>query len=285
MPADPNPTIRRRRLGAELRRLREAAGLSLEDVAGHMECHKATISRLELGRSGARPRDLRAILALYGVTDPETVGAYLEMSNNGRHPGWWQAFKDTLPPAYSDFIALEAESDYIRAFQPALVPGLLQTPEYARAVTRANPSIIGEELLDRFVKVRTERQALLDGDNPVRFWGIIGEATLRTPIGGPEVMAAQLEHLIELSRRPNIDLQVLPFSAGEHAGLSGPFLLMNFPLPRESQVVFLENLTSSLYLERPEEIAGYTLAFDALRSSALNLKESLATIRAALRDL
>jgi Predicted transcriptional regulators len=285
MPADPNPTVRRRRLGSELRRLREAAGLSLEDVGEHMECHKATISRLELGRSGARPRDLREILALYGVTDADTVAAYLEMSRNGRRPGWWQAFEDTLPSAYNDFIALEAEANYIRAFQPILVPGLLQTAGYARAVTRANPAIIGEDLLDQLVKVRSERQALLDRDNPTRFWGIIGEAALRTPVGGPEVMAAQLDHLIDLSMRPNVALQVLPFAAGEHAGLSGPFLLMNFPLPRASQVVFLENLTSSLYLEKPEEIVGYTMAFDALRSSALEPKESIATIEAIRNDL
>ena len=285
MPADPNPTVRRRRLGSELRRLREAAGLSLEEVAGRMECHKATISRLELGRSAARQRDLRAILALYGVTDPRQVEAYLEMSRSGKHPGWWQAYAEILPSAYTDFIALEAEADHIRTFQPALVPGILQTEAYARAVAGAVPCLVEEASLDDMVKVRAERQALLDREPSLRFCGIIGESALRAPVGGRKVMREQFDHLIEAAQRPNVELRVLPLSAGERAVISGSFVLMHFRLPSDSHLVFVESLMSALYLEKPEEIAGYTLAFDTLRASALSPKDSLTTIRAAREDL
>jgi transcriptional regulator with XRE-family HTH domain len=284
MPVDQQPTIRRRRLGAELRRLREAAGLSLEQVAQQLECHRATISRLELGRSALRSRDLRHLLTLYAITDQGHIDAFVTMARTGRQRGWWQQYQDTLPPTYTDFIALESEATYLRVFQPLLLPGLLQTENYARAVTRTLPAQMPDEKLDLYVRVRSERRSIID-TGKIRFCGIVSEAALRTPVGGPEAMQEQLRHLLKVIRLANVSLQVLPFRIGEHAGLHGPFVLMSFPLEHESDIVYLENLTSSLYLEKLDDVQAYTLVFDSLRSAALSPRDSEAAIIKALNAL
>jgi transcriptional regulator with XRE-family HTH domain len=264
--------------------MREAAELSLEQVAQHLECHRATISRLELGRSALRSRDLRHLLTLYGIIDQDHIDAYVAMARTGRQRGWWQEYQATLPPTYTDFIALESEATYLRAFQPLLLPGLLQTEGYTRAVTRTLPAQLSDDELDLYVRVRSERRSIIDGGQ-VRFCGIVSEAALRTPVGGAETMQDQLLHLLKVMQLANVSLQVLPFRAGEHAGLHGPFVLLSFPLENESDIVYLENLTSSLYLEKPEDVQAYTVVFDSLRSAALSPRDSEAAITDALHSL
>ncbi|WP_169317257.1 helix-turn-helix domain-containing protein [Actinacidiphila oryziradicis] len=280
------PTVRRRRLGSELRKLREEAGRSLEDAATILECSRSKISRIELGYLGIRVRDVRDLLDDYGVTD-ETLRTHLAaLARDGNKRGWWDAYGQIIQPAYANYLDLESDANYIRTFQSILIPGLLQTEAYSRAVIRANPALVRDEVVDTLMKVRAERQAILTRDTePVRFWAIIGEAALRTPIGGADVMSAQLHHLAEMVKRPNITLQVLPYSVGAHAGLSGPFVIFSFAVPNDTGVVFLENLSSSLYLETPDEAAGYTLVFDDLRSSALNPADSLEYIARITHEL
>lgn len=276
MAAEQVPTVRRRRLGSELRKLREEAGRSLEDAAGVLECHRSRISRIELGYLGVRARDVRDLLNDYGVSNEDLRARLTELARHGSKRGWWDAYGQIIAPAYANYLELEADTDYIRAFESILIPGLLQTEDYSRAVIRANPALVRDDDVDTLMRVKIERQTILTRqDGPVRFWAIIGEAALRTPIGGTEVMRAQLDHLVEVVERPNVTLQVLPYDVGAHAGLSGPFVIFSFAVPNDAGVVFLENLSSSLYLETHDEVAGYTLVFDALRSSALNPADSL----------
>ncbi|MCX4749956.1 helix-turn-helix domain-containing protein [Kitasatospora sp. NBC_01287] len=277
----PQPSIRRRRLGSQLRRLREDAGKTVEEAAAFLEVHKATVSRVELGQTGIRPRDIGPLLAFYGVTDPDAVVALEALARDSRKRGWWQQYAETLPPEYADLIALEVEASQIRTFQIALIPGLLQTEGYTRAVTRANPAILDDASLDAFTKVRLARQEVLTAPNPARLSAIIGEAALRTPIGGRTVMRGQLEHLLSVAGRQNASLQVLPFEVGAHAGLSGPFVIFSYPLPAAGDVIYLENLTSSLYLDDPEDAERYRTVFDNLRSAALNPGDS----RRMMRDI
>ncbi|WP_328469971.1 helix-turn-helix domain-containing protein [Streptomyces sp. NBC_00448] len=276
MAAEQVPTVRRRRLGSELRKLREEAGRSLEDAAGVLECHRSRISRIELGYLGVRARDVRDLLNDYGVSNEDLRARLTELARHGSKRGWWDAYGQIIAPAYANYLELEADTDYIRAFESILIPGLLQTEDYSRAVIRANPALVRDDDVDTLMRVKIERQTILTRqDGPVRFWAIIGEAALRTPIGGTEVMRAQLDHLVKVVERPNVTLQVLPYDVGAHAGLSGPFVIFSFAVPNDAGVVFLENLSSSLYLETHDEVAGYTLVFDALRSSALNPADSL----------
>jgi transcriptional regulator with XRE-family HTH domain len=276
MTAEQNPTVRRRRLGSELRRLREEAGRKLEDAALVLECHRSKISRIELGYLGIRARDVRDLLDDYGVTDEAVRDHLMALARVGSKRGWWDKYGQIIQPAYANYLDLESDANYIRTFQSILIPGLLQTEAYSRAVIRSNPALVRDEVIDTLQKVRAERQAILTRDaEPVRFWSIIGEAALRTPIGGVDVMRGQLDHLTDMVKRPNITLQVLPYSVGAHAGLSGPFVIFGFNVPGDTGVVFLENLSSSLYLETKEEVDGYTLVFDDLRSSALNPADSL----------
>ncbi|MFD5536674.1 helix-turn-helix domain-containing protein [Streptomyces sp. NPDC127079] len=284
--AEQTPTVRRRRLGSELRKLREDAGVSLEQAAETLECSRSKISRIELGYLGIRVRDVRDLLASYGVKDDELLERLTALARDGSKRGWWDAYGQIIPPAYANYLGLEADANYIRTFQSILIPGLLQTEEYSRAVMKANPAMVRDEVVDTLMKVRAERQAILTRDNdPVRFWAIIGESALRTPVGGVEVMRSQLDHLTKMTERPNITLQVLPYSVGAHAGLSGPFLVLSFATPNDSGVVWLENLSSSLYLDTQEEVSGYTLVFDDLRSSALNPADSLEHIARITQEL
>ncbi|MFE5330736.1 helix-turn-helix domain-containing protein [Embleya sp. NPDC056575] len=286
MPIEQNPTVRRRRLGSELRRLREREARTLEDAAAVLECHKTKISRIENGRSGVRARDVRELLNLYGVDDPDVRATLEALAREGAKRGWWQDYTDTLPSSYADVIELEAAASYIRGFQTLLVPGLFQTEEYARAVHSANPAAIDPARTETLLEVRMARQGVLEKVDPVvRVSAIICEPAIITPVGGPLVMQAQLGRLLELSARPNVDIQILPISVGAHAGMSGPFIIFGFPLVGDTDVVFLENLTSSLYVEKQAETDFYTLVYDKLRSSALDPEASETAIRKAIAKL
>ena len=284
MPVGGKPTVRSRRVGTELRRLREAAGVTTAQAAELLNCSPAKISRIENGIVSVRVVDLRLLLDRYGDQDQEHR-AYLErLARESNKRGWWQDYGDTIPPYYADFIGLETDASYIKTWEPTIVPGLLQTPEYARAVMLANPAMISPDKLENFISIRHERQARLEHGTDVRLDAVIWEAALITTVGSDEVQRGQLSRLLELMDRPNISVQVLPLEAGDKASMSGSFVMFSFGSERSVSTVFVENLTSSQYLERDQELRGYTLVFDALRSAALSPAASAARIRQRLEQ-
>ncbi len=279
MPAGGKPTVRSRRVGSELRRLREAAGVTTAQAAELLSCSPAKISRIENGIVSVRVVDLRLLLERYGDENQEHR-AYLErLARESNKRGWWQDYGDTIPPYYADFIGLEADASYIKTWQPTTIPGLLQTPEYARAVMLANPAMVSPDKLDNFIGVRRERQARLEDGTDVRLDAVIWEPALLTVVGSDNVQAEQLNHLLDLMNRPNISVQVLPLEAGDQASMSGSFVLFSFGSERAVSTVFVESLTSSQYLEMDQELRGFALVFDALRSAALSQSASAARIR------
>ena len=284
MPAGGKPTVRSRRVGSELRRLREAAGATTAQAAELLSCSPAKISRIENGIVSVRLVDLRLLLGRYGDEDQEHR-AYLErLARESNKRGWWQDYGDTIPPYYADFIGLEADASYIKTWEPTTVPGILQTPEYARAVMLANPAMISPDKLDKFISIRRERQARLEQDTDARLDAVIWEVALITTVGSDGIQRGQLERLLDLMSRPNISVQVLPLEAGDQASMSGSFVLFSFGSERAVSTVFVENLTSSQYLEMDQELRGYTLVFDALRSAALSPAASAARIRQRLEQ-
>ncbi|GGW11639.1 transcriptional regulator [Streptomyces capoamus] len=272
------PAVRRRKLGAELRTLRTGAGLTSGDAARLVGWHQSKVSRIETGASGVKPADLRLLLDAYGVRDRHLRELLLMLAGSqdtgGRHR-WWHAYRGVLPPTYRDFISLESQAGAMRTLETTVVPGLLQTAEYARAVTRAAVKDLDEERLDTLVEVRLARQDVLRSDPPLVLSAVLDEAVLRREVGGPGVMARQLERLTEAARLPQVRLQVLPFAAGAHVGLTGPFVIFSFPSTSDLDVVVLDQLTSSLYLERKEDLKAYSEAFKTLQFHALSPEESL----------
>ncbi|AWW40866.1 XRE family transcriptional regulator [Streptomyces sp. AS58] len=272
------PAVRRRKLGAELRTLRARAGLTSGDAARLVGWHQSKVSRIETGASGVKPADVRLLLDAYGVTDPQLRELLLMLAGTGGAHGrdhWWHAYRGVLPPTYRDFISLESQASAMRTLETSVVPGLLQTPEYARAVTRAAVEGLDEDRLDALVEVRLARQDVLRAQRPLVLSAVLDEAVLHREVGGPEVMARQLERLVEAARLPQVRLQVLPFAAGAHIGITGPFVIFSFPRTSDLDVVVLDHLTSSLYLERKEDVEAYTEAFNALRVRALSPEDSL----------
>lgn len=271
------PAVRRRKLGAELRSLRAQAGLTSGEAARLVGWHQSKVSRIETGTSGSKPADVRLLLDAYGVTDPrlrELMLALAGADGSGGRDHWWHAYRGVLPPAYRDFISLESQASAMRTLETSVVPGLLQTPAYARAVTSAAVEGVEEEQVDTLVEVRLARQDVLRAQPPLELNAVLDEAVLRREVGGPEVMARQLERLVEVARLPQVRLQVLPFGAGAHIGMTGPFVIFSFPRTSDLDVVVLDHLTSSLHLERKEDLQAYTEAFNALRAHALSPGDS-----------
>jgi transcriptional regulator with XRE-family HTH domain len=266
-----SPTVRRRRLALELRRLREAAGMTIEHVAKSLECSDSKISRIETARVRATPRDVRDLLALYGVTGTRQAGL-IQLAREARQTGWWHQAYGDLP--VRALVGLEDAAASISYYVQQLVPGLLQTEDYARAVLRAIRLDLGPAEVERRVGLRMARQSLLTRDEPPELWAVIDEAVLRRVVGGQEVMRQQLKRLAEAAARPNVTLQVLPFTAGEHAGMDGPFTILGFPDPADPDVVYLEHTTSDLYLEDPEATTRYARLFDHLRAESLGPDDS-----------
>src|SRR5579863_8557243 len=282
MPVGGKPTVRSRRVGAELRRLRETAGVTTAQAAELLNCSPAKISRIENGIVSARVVDLRLLLDRYGDQDQEHR-AYLErLARESNKRGWWQDYGDTIPPHYADFIGLETDASYIKTWEPTTVPGLLQTPEYARAIMLANPAMVSPDKLENFISIRQQRQARLEQGTDARLDAVIWEVALITTVGSDEVQRGQLARLLELMTRPNISVQVLPLEAGDQASMCGSFVMFSFGSERSVSTVFVENLTSSQYLEMDQELRGYTLVFDALRSAALSPAASATRIRQRL---
>jgi transcriptional regulator with XRE-family HTH domain len=284
MAASPSPTVRRKRLGIELRRLREQADLTCEAVGHRLNCSGTRISRIETGRISIRPGDVRELLEIYGVTGAE-ADLLVQLAREARQKGWWHAYGRALPTWFEAYVGLEAAAVRFRDFQSMVIPGLLQTEDYARAVLRAAPYPGTADDIDRQVALRMERQGILGQGSPPDLWLVLTESVLRAQVGGPAVMRSQLRRLVDVAERPNVTLQVLPVTTAAHVQPISPFTILEFPDAADPTVVYLEHLTGSLFLEGEEEIRHYTVVFDHLRAEALGNAASVDLIAGAAADL
>ncbi|WP_258862301.1 helix-turn-helix domain-containing protein [Marinitenerispora sediminis] len=268
----------------EMRRLRKAAGMTLSQVAEAVECDGSWLSRVENGRRSIKPRDLRLILGVYGV-NPEDVEVLVALSRESRLKGWWQTFEQgAIPHWFEKYVGLENDASAMCEYENQLVPGLLQTESYARAVLMAARPELTAERVEEQVQARLERQKLLHQDTPLRLWAIIDEAVLRRPVGGRRAFTEQLRQVIGLTDLRNVTLQVLPFGEGAHASLGTSFVILTFPEPADPDIVYIEDLTSSQHLESSEDVARYNLVFDHLQSVALSDAKSKSFIADILRE-
>ncbi|KAA6218300.1 helix-turn-helix transcriptional regulator [Streptomyces filamentosus] len=275
--------VRRILLGSQLRRLRESRGITREAAGYSIRASESKISRMELGRVSFKARDIEDLLTLYGVTEETERGALLGLAREANLAGWWHSFGDVLPGWFQTYIGLEAAASLIRVYEVQFVHGLLQTEEYAHAVvSRGMPGASRAEI-DRRVALRLERQKVLVSERAPHFHVVLDEAALRRPYGDRSVMRGQLKHLIEVSEQPGVTLQVMPFSFGGHAGESGAFTMLSFPESDLSDVVYLEQLTGALYLDKREEVAQYAAAMEKLAKDSPDPAESRDLLRGLLQ--
>jgi transcriptional regulator with XRE-family HTH domain len=279
------PTVRRRRLGAELRRLREAHSLKLEEVAERLGLAPSTLSRIETGKAPTKSAYLSALLDQYQVDDPGVRKVLVDMAREGHRKGWWSIYDDVLPSGFDIYVGLEAEASGLRSYEADLVHGLLQTTDYALAVLRELRPRDTEEQLQRVVDLRMQRQRLLDQDPPLDLWLILDEGAIRRNVGGSAVMRRQLEHLVQASRWANVTLQILSFASGAHAGLTGPFAILDFPERTDSDVAYTESVGGMIYLEKDREVRACVEAFDRMRAAALSPVASVDLIQQVSREL
>ncbi|MEU8262206.1 helix-turn-helix transcriptional regulator [Micromonospora sp. NPDC048999] len=258
------PTVLRMLLGAQLRRLREGAGVSRETAGWEIRSSESKISRMELGRVGFKERDVADLLTLYGVTAVQERGTLLKLARDANSPGWWHRYGDVLPTWFQSYLGLEAAAALIRTYEVQFVPGLLQTPEYARAVILLGHRGAAAGEVDRRVSLRMERQRVLRRSDPPQLWAVLDEAVLRRPIGGVEVMRDQLDALIEATAAPHVRLQIVPFDAGGHAAASGAFSILRFGDEDLPDIVYIEQLTSAIYLDKRDDLDYYALAMARL---------------------
>jgi hypothetical protein len=278
------PTVSRIVLGTQLRRFREASGISREAAGDAIRASQAKISRLELGRVGFKMRDIVDLLALYGVTDEEERAAVMDLVRQANTRGWWQHDNDLLPSWFEMYLRLEQEARIIRTYQVQFVPGLIQSEEYARAVIMSGHRSHPAHEIDRRVRLRMERQKMLDQPDAPRLWAVIDEAALTRPFGPPRVMRAQLQHLLNVSAATNVTVQVLPFRSGAHAAAGGSFTILRFAQADLPDVVYLEQLTSAVYLDKRSDIEDYLTIMESVSVQAETPTESLTTIRRLLAE-
>ncbi|MFJ7156053.1 helix-turn-helix domain-containing protein [Streptomyces sp. NPDC101118] len=277
MATNVNPTVRRRRLGMELRKLREDKGMTAEQVAERLLVSQSKISRLENGRRSISQRDVRDLCEVYDVDDRRLVDSLMQMAKDSRQQGWWHAFGD-IP--YSVYIGLETDAASLRVYEPQIIPGLLQTQEYAAAIIRGALPETAQQDIEKRVQVRIRRQERVsetESDNergPLRLWAVIDEAALRRRVGDTTVMIRQLEHLIRQSELPHVTVQVMPFSMGAHPGVNGQYAILEFPDASDSTVVYIEGVTSDLYLEKANDVQRYSVMYEHLRAQALNVEQT-----------
>jgi transcriptional regulator with XRE-family HTH domain len=256
------PTVLRILLGSQLRKLREAQGITREAAGYEIRASGSKISRMELGRVSFKERDVADLLTMYGVNDSAERDALIGLARQANNPGWWQHFGDVLPNWFQAYLGLEAAASLIRTYEIQFVPGLLQTPDYARAVIMLGHAGASAEEINRRVDLRLQRQQILTRSGGPQLWAVIDEAVLRRPIGGVDVMRAQIEALIEASKLPGVRLQIIPFLAGGHAAAGGPFAILRFPEPELPDVVYVEQLTSAIYLDKREDVDHYAMAME-----------------------
>jgi transcriptional regulator with XRE-family HTH domain len=282
-----SPVVSRRRLGSELRSLREASGKTIEDAATALECSSAKISRLETGKGVPKNRDVRDLLRLYGVDDDELAGRLFALASDGQSQGWWEDYKDLTPEPGTEYvgryIALEQEANSILGYEGDLIHGLLQTVEYAEALLAALAPDVSAEQRRRMVELRMKRQVILRGRTglpPLHLRVVIGEPAILRPVGSPKIMQRQLQAIRELldERPDNVNLQVMPLAAGPHAGLGSPFSIVHFDDANDQDVVYLEGSQGGTFLERQPEVDRYTRLLETLQAQALSRDDSLAAI-------
>lgn len=278
------PTVLRIVLGTQLRRLREAGGITREAAGDAIRASHAKISRLELGRVGLKERDIADLLTLYGVTDAQERSQFLGLVQQANTPGWWQRYGDVLPPWFEMYLRLEQAAAYLRTYQVQFIPGLLQSEDYARSVVLVGRRGVPTEEVERRVHLRMSRQRMLTEPGSPKLWAVLDEAALSRPIGSPRVMRAQLAHLLEMSELPNVVLQVLPFRLGAHAAAGGPFTLLRFGEPDLPDIVYLEQLTSAVYLDKRADVEHYLAVMEQVTVQAETPVASKDVLRRLLRD-
>jgi transcriptional regulator with XRE-family HTH domain len=279
------PTALRMMLGAHLRQLREARGISREDAGWRIRSSESKISRMELGRVSFKERDIADLLTLYGVSAQDERDRLLSLARNANTPGWWHRYGDVLPNWFQSYLGLEAAAGVIRTYEIQFVPGLLQTAEYARAVILLGHRDASTDEINRRVSLRMDRQRILTRRDPPHLWVVMDEAVLRRPVGGPAVMRGQLTALVEASKLPNIRLQVIPFHTGGHAASGGAFSILRFRDQDLPDVVYVEQLTSAIYLDKRDDVDHYVAAMETLAAEADPPQRTAATLAAMLAEL
>ena len=278
------PTVQRILLGAQLRRLREITGISRGDAANAIRATQSKISRLELGRSSFKQRDVADLLACYGVTDSQQREALLNLARSASSPGWWHQYSDVIPHWLELYVGLEEAAWLIRTYEVQFVHGLMQTEDYARAVISLRHARSPAHEVDQRIALRMRRQQILHRPDGPRLWAVIDEAALRRPLGTRQVMRGQLKHLIELIELRQVTLQIVPFDVGGHAAAGGPFTLLRFPALDLPDLVYLEQLNSALYLDKPADIDDYTQTMDQLCVEAQSADRTHELLEAILAD-
>ncbi len=283
MPTPHSPTLRLRRLATKLRQAREGANLTTSQVGARLKWSAGKVSKMETTETKRiSAGDLDKLMDLYAITDPDTRAAMQALARDARERGWWAKYKEFFDDrALPDF---EAEASAIRTFEALCVPGLLQTPEYARALFDGGRYTSEEEIESR-VMFRMTRREILTRPQPARLRAVLDEAALHRMIGGPETMRSQLDYLLHMAQMPHIDVQVVPFSTGSHAGLTAPFIILDFPEPLDTPIVYVGTMAGSVFFEQPEEIERYSVTFGDLQGSALSTKQSAGLIKEVAASL
>ena len=272
-------------LGAHLRRMRERAGITREDAGYHIRASGSKISRMELGRVSFKERDVIDLLSFYGVNDAEERHSLIQLTREANAAPWWQKYQDAAPDWFGLYVGLEEAAQLIRIYEVQFVPGLLQTEDYARAVVMQGAPGLEPDEVDRRVALRLGRQKLLTRDNAPRLWAIVDEAALRRPMGGRDVLAAQIERLMDAVGEPNITLQVMPFKYGGHAAEGGAFTIMRFPEADLPDMVYMEYLTGALYIEKPEEVERYAAVMERLSVAGTSPERTREILAGLLKEI
>ncbi|MEU4557673.1 helix-turn-helix transcriptional regulator [Actinoplanes sp. NPDC023936] len=278
-------TVRRLQLGAHLRALRRARGVTRDEAGYRIRGSESKISRMELGKVSFKERDITDLLKLYGVEDPAEHQRVLALAREANTPSWWHAYGDVLDTWFQNYLDLEQAAELIRTYEVQFVPGLLQTDAYARAVIRLGHDHADPGEIDRRAGLRMARKQVLERPDAPRLWAVLDEAVLRRPIGGPEVLREQIQALLDVCDSPAVRLQVMPFSSGGHAAAGGAFTILRFPHEKLPDVVYIEHLTSGLYLERREEVDHYAAAFGRLSIEAEHPSRTPDLLRSMLADI
>jgi Domain of unknown function (DUF5753)/Helix-turn-helix domain len=273
-------------LGAHLRRLREAQGVTREDAGWEIRSSESKISRMELGRVSFKERDVADLLTLYGLADEDPERERLiALAREANNPGWWHRYGDVLPSWFQSYLGLEAAAALIRTYEVQFIPGLLQTEEYARAVVAHGLTELPADEVERRVELRLRRQRILTSAHPTRLWAVIDEAALWRPIGGSDVTRDQLRALLDAARLQNITVQVMPFHVGGHAGEAGAFTILRFPEPELHDIAYVEQLTGAMYLERDDDMDHYGAAMERLCVQSASPEESMDLISKIIREI
>ena len=279
------PTVPRMLVGIELHRFREAAGITPEQAAYEIRASRSKISRMENGLVRFKERDVTDLLTLYGVTDEVTRTRLVTLARQANTPGWWSKYGDVMADWFESYLGLEMAASVIRTFELQFVHGLFQTEDYARAVTLLGHTAAPDDEIDRRVSLRLKRQDLLASPNPPQVWSVLDEGALRRPVGGPKVMRAQLNHLTEMARLRHVTIQIVPFDRGGHAAAGGSFTVLRFSVPEVPDVVYLEQLTSALYLDKRDDVDHYMEVMNHLSTTALTPVQSMRFITEMSQDI